>query len=397
MAPGRLTRISRGAATAFVLAMLVSLQPANANECQWKNGDGNFRKGNWNNCSRPKLKDNVYIGRFPYGPATVTINQDEEFHDLHLDYGSTLDMNSQVFIHGNLFQLGGTLNLTQTSNLHPYFRSYSKDLKITAEDIGGATVGGTINLDNGNLGGNMEIGAGITVQGAGQIGLESELLFSDGTIRSIYAGKEILFQHSIDGQGRYESTGGGTLHFTAPSSGDYLVNNGYLQLDADFTVAKDYSGALTNGNIFDPRRNVFGTGRILAADARQVVSGPKLAGNVVNFGAMRVNGSAATTLTVTNAGGETTLRGAVESNTSLLTLQNFIFGLTPGASQTAILTFSGKTAGAYDGQLVSVVNNFDNVDDNYLLVHANVYAPAVASIPVRTVDFGTVRKGTAGA
>ncbi len=217
-----------------------------------------------------------------------------------------------------------------------------------------------------------------------------------GTIRATLPGKEIIFQRAIDGQGTFESASGGILHFTAASSGDVLINNGRLQLDADFVVARDYRGAITNGNIFDARRNVSGPGRILAADARQTVGGPGLSGNVINFGAMRVNGTAGTTLSVTNSGGLTTLRGAVQANNTAISLKNFIFGLAPGASQTATLTFSGKTAGAYFGQMIDVVNNFDNVADDHLFVRANVYAPAIASIANRTLDFGTVRKGTAG-
>lgn len=374
----------------LTLASLAATQPALADNCAWKGGSGNFHDKHWQNCGRPGKKDNVYIGRFPWGAGTVTVNQIEEFHDFHLDYGSTVTMNSEMLIHGNTFAIDGKFTLNQTSNLHPYLRSYSKNLILSS------TYGsGEIVLNNGNLGGNMTIQSGVRIHGTGNIGLESNLLFNDGTISADLPAREIVFMRSIDGVGSFESKNGGILHFTAPSSGDKLINNGRLQLDADFVVGKDYSGAVSYGNDIDARRNVSGPGRILAADARQTLSGPRLAGTVIDFGAMRVNGKATTTLTVTNTGGQTVLRGGVKSSNSALTASNFIFALAPGASSTSTLTFSGATSGAYYGQMLNVVNNFDNVADDHLVVRANVYARAVPTVRSTTMDFGIVRKGTA--
>jgi len=101
-------------------------------------------------------------------------------------------------------------------------------------------------------------------------------------------------------------------------------------------------------------------------------------------------------LSITNTGGLTTLRGAVLTHHALsigVAAPNFT--VAPGATQTTNLTFSTATAGAFSGQTINVVNNFGNVATNDLFVSARVYAPAEAYLSTSTVDFGTVRKGSA--
>ncbi len=380
--------------TAIALATLMLSQPAAATNCLWGGGTGKFRDKNWTNCGVPEKKDNVVIGDYRLKPPTgfVTINQQQEFHDLTLSAGSTINLNFIALINGNSFANYGTFNVVQTSNVRPYFRSYSKNLIISGN--------GVIVLDNGDLGGNMTFGAGQIVLGAGTIGTDSERLFNDGEITANFAGKEILFRNAINGTGRFRSQNNASLHFTGASSGDYLVNNSLVQLDgADFTVARDYQGAyFYSGNDFDARRTVTGTGQILAADARQSVSGPRLAGNVIDFGAMRVGDKVGTSLVVANTGGLTTLRGAVQSRYApnvQVTSPDFV--LLPGApGHGSGLTFTGTSAGRISGQTIDVVNNFSNIADDHFAVSASVYAPAVVYLPSATVDFGTVRKGAAG-
>lgn len=385
--------------TALFLAVVTTApflaQSAHAENCLWIGGDGNFLdKNKWTPC-RPGKKDNVVIGSAFLSNSTgnVTISREiAEFHNLYVARGSGVTINLIAKIYGNVFENSGTLTIRQNSNIRPLFRSYSKNLIISAR--------GAIVLDNGELAGNMTIGSGQIVTGAGQIGADSERLFNDGVIEANLFGKEIVFNNAINGVGTFRATNGASLHFTRDSSGDNLVNNGRIQLEgANFQVARDYSGqALGSGNSFDARRTVIGTGQILAADATQNVSGPNLAGDVINFGAMRVGGRASTSLTLSNTGALTTLRGAVQnSRAPNVKVTNADFVLAAGGPvHTASLTFTGSTAGRYSGQVIDVVNNFDNVADDHFAVLANVYAPAIASLSSTAVNFGTVRKGAAG-
>lgn len=381
-------------AMAMTFTALILPQSAAASNCIWAGGSGNFNnKDKWANC-RPGKDDNAEIGVSWINPPTgnADVTNDQKLHNLYLNPGSSINLYLALEIYGNNFYNGGTFNLFN-NGIQPYFRSYSKNLQIYGA--------GTINIYGAKMSGNITYNAGQFVRGYGIIGEEADRLFNDGTMQADVAGQELYFARSIDGLGTFRSQNGGRLHFTGgDSSGDYLINNGLVQLDGvNFIVAKDYSGSFfRTGNEFDARRTVQGTGQILAADARQVVTGPALTGNVINFGAMRVGGAALTSLTVTNTGGLTTLRGAVQSNGApnvTVSGADFVLGA-GGASNTASLRFSGTTSGFFFSQTIDVVNNFSNVADDHFLVSAHVYAPAVASLSSSFVDFGTVRKGTAG-
>jgi hypothetical protein len=384
-------RLRRASATALAAAALLAWNPAAATNCAWQNGDGYFQdKKHWLNCF-PGKDDNVLIGS-PFAinsTAFITINRSkEEFHSLYIGAGAGINLYSNLLLHGNVLQNSGTVNLIG-GTVRPYLRSYSKNLVVSTL--------GAINLYGGDIGGNFTFGSGQTISGWGTIGNDSNLLINNGTVQANRSGAEILFTHGIDGTGTYRALNGGRLHFTADSSGDTLVNNGLVQLDGvNFTVAKDYQGSyFGTGNAFDARRTVQGTGAIFAADARQVVSSPRLSGNTLDFGAMRVGAQVSTSLVVSNAGTLTTLRGAVQNTAApgvAVTSPDFV--LAPGgASHSSTLTFSGTKAGIVSGPAIDVVNNFSNVDDSHLAVTARVYAPAVAQLSSGSVSFGTVRQG----
>ena len=82
------------------------------------------------------------------------------------------------------------------------------------------------------------------------------------------------------------------------------------------------------------------------------LSGPALTGGTLNVGNVRTGGSSSTTLTITNNGTATTLRGAVQNSTApsvALTAPDFV--LTPGGgSATVTISYTGLTAGSLAGQ-----------------------------------------------
>jgi len=391
MAVSKSIRINPIFAMACAVTVLAPLQPAAAEVCYWRGGNGNYFDKNWNNCSTPGEKDNVVIGSVGQGGSRfVDITKTAKLHDF-LTYGSNVSLFSRMEVHGNNFENWGGFTVKSGG----YLRSYSKNLVIFG--------GGSIGLDGGDIGGNITFGnskfnGATSVVGAGTVGNESNLLFNyDGRFTANKAGRELLFVRSIDGGGTYESRSGGILHFTDNSSGDILSNQGQLVLDGNFTVGSDYNGNFGSGNSFNARANVFGGGGIFAASAGQAVSITKLSGNTIDFGAARVGDFLFAHIAVTNTGGQTTLRGAIQTNhAASVSVYQSDFALAPGVTQGTNLAFSTATAGAFSGQSIDVVNNFGNVAGQSFFAKANIYALAQISLASDTVDFGTVRKGTGG-
>lgn len=206
----------------------------------------------------------------------------------------------------------------------------------------------------------------------------------------------IIRAGAIGGGGTLQIDSAGTLQLNRPSSAGRLINNGSLELNSDIVVTNDYQNAyFGSGNSFNRRSGVSGLGQINAANAGQIVSGSALAGNTITFAPMRVGDpSSIAFLTVSNSGTQTTLRGAVRNlSAPSVSVANPNFALLPGASHNFALSFNSSLAGLRF-ESINVVNNFDNVADNFLIAMANVYAPAVATLSGTTVDFGTVRQGT---
>jgi len=164
-------------------------------------------------------------------------------------------------------------------------------------------------------------------------------------------------------------------------------------------VTNDYQNAnFGAGNAFNGHANVTGLGAINAVSATQDLSGPALVGNTLNVGNVRIGGSSSTTLTVTNNGTATTLRGAVQNtNAPSVALANADFVVGPnGGANTTTISYTGTTAGSLNGQTLQVVNNFDNVGPATLNLQGNVYQIAVAAAQPPSITLAAERLGGPG-
>ncbi|WP_174291873.1 beta strand repeat-containing protein [Sphingomonas bacterium] len=260
---------------------------------------------------------------------------------------------------------------------------------------GGFTNAGTLALDS---------GATFTATGLANSGLVT----GNGTLAapitnsgSVVANGGTLNSLAITGTtGAIQSNTGATLSLAdagASSTAGFLVNNGALALgDNNVTVTSDYQNAgFGSGSAFNVRANVAGSGLILAASATQDLSGPGLSGSTLNVGNVRLGNSSSTTLTITNNGTLTTLRGAVESpssNTVNISSSNFVVGPN-GGKTTVTLSYTGTQAGSLQGQTITVANNFDNVADQRLQITGAAYNPASASLSPNPVQLGATRVG----
>ncbi|MBK6659928.1 MAG: choice-of-anchor D domain-containing protein [Proteobacteria bacterium] len=266
------------------------------------------------------------------------------------------------------------------------------------------------------LAGGSFAAPGLANSATGEIfgfGTVSPVVLNSGTVRA--SGGTLTASNGIDGQsGTLQSDAGATLALGADSDGDFLVNNGSLSLGtSNVTVAEDYTNAnFGEGNAFDARANVSGSGQILASgDVAQALSGQLVDGGTanpgMNFGNIHVGDSVTRQYSIANTGASgPALRGAIQTSVnggnlddarlsgSGVTASNF-GPVAAGASSAALdVTLTGSSAGALSGQSVAVVNNFDNVAEQVLSISGAVfrYANPTAHTP-EPINFGNRRVG----
>ena len=246
--------------------------------------------------------------------------------------------------------------------------------------LGGGTLGATTFANSGTTFGNGAITVAVN---------------NSGTVNAI--GGTLTTEAIIGSTGTVSTDATGTLSLGGASSAGVLVNDGHLALNTNnVTVTSDYQNAnFGSGNAFTAHADVSGSGLILATSATMDLSGPNLSGNTLDVGNVRVGGSSSTTLTVTNNGSQTILRGAVQNtNASSVALNNANFVLNPnGVSSTATISYTGTTAGSLSGQSLNVVNNFDNVANKTVNLAGNVYQIAVAAPQPSTLTLAASRVG----
>jgi hypothetical protein len=266
------------------------------------------------------------------------------------------------------------------------------------------------------LAGGSFAAPGLANSATGEIfgfGTVSPVVLNSGMVRA--SGGTLTASNGIDGQsGTLQSDAGATLALGADSDGDFLVNNGSLSLGtSNVTVAEDYTNAnFGEGNAFDARANVSGSGQILASgDVAQALSGQLVDGGTanpgMNFGNIHVGDSVTRQYSIANTGASgPALRGAIQTSVnggnlddarlsgSGVTASNF-GPVAAGASSAALdVTLTGSSAGALSGQSVAVVNNFDNVAEQVLSISGAVfrYANPTAHTP-EPINFGNRRVG----
>ena len=244
-------------------------------------------------------------------------------------------------------------------------------------------------------------------------GTVTPTVLNHGLVRA--SGGLLTLTGGIDGQsGTLQVDAGATLAMGANSDGDLLINNGTLALGtSNVTVAQDYqNGSFGEGNGFNARANVTGTGQILAAgDVAQALTGDVTNGTSASaqmaFGNLHVGDQVTRSFAVSNTGSTgPALRGALQTSVnggnltdarlsgSGVTAGNF-GPIAAGASSTPFsVTLTGASAGALGGQAVAVVNNFDNVAEQVLSISGAVfrYANPTAHTP-EPVVFANRRVG----
>ncbi len=309
---------------------------------------------------------------------------------------------------------------------------------------------GTVTLSDqysrifGDSGSNLlTVGAGQTIQGVGQIGVNSLQLSNAGTIAAnvggttLYVnpssplanqatgtllasnGGTLYLQQATAGTGTIRSDSGGTVIVGQSSTTGNLINNANLSLGtSNVTVSGDYNNAnFGTGDAFNKRTNVTGTGQILASgDVAQAITGASVSNGASGtptliIGNVRVGG---TTYNYQIANTGTTgpsIRGALETGVnggnitdarlsgSGVTAANY-GPVAVGANSGLGVTFTVASAGtlaSLSGQAVHVANNFDNLSEQTLNIAlasgAAAYNAAIGTATPTPVTFGNVRVG----
>ena len=260
---------------------------------------------------------------------------------------------------------------------------------------GSLTNNGIVQLGGGALTALASLGTNTgLITGFGSVGFG---IANSGTVEAL--GGTLSTQAITGATGTIKSNSGATLALGGASSAGFLTNSGTLALGANnVTVTNDYTNAsFGSGNAFSKHANVTGSGLILANSATMDLSGPALSGGTLNVGNVRTGGSSSTTLTITNNGTTTTLRGAVQNGSApSVALSTPDFVLTPGGgSATVTISYTGLTAGSLAGQSLNVVNNFDNVANATIGLAGNIYQVAQAGTQPASLVLGARRVGDA--
>ncbi|WP_201496560.1 choice-of-anchor D domain-containing protein [Rubrivivax sp. A210] len=250
-----------------------------------------------------------------------------------------------------------------------------------------------LQLAGGSFAGPSLANAGVT-SGFGSV---APVVSNSGTVRA-NGGMLTLAGGVLGATGTVQVDAGATMSLGAGSSARNLVHNGtQLALGAsNITVFNDYDNASFGvGNAFDRRAGVSGSGQILASGTAQqtlngaLVSGGDTASATLTLPNIRVGlGGLTTSFTINNVGlGGPLLRGALVttgiSNPGLtgsgVTAQNWGAVSQFGPGQTFSVHFDPSVGQALAGQVLQVVNNFDNVAGQTLAITGQAFNLASAS------------------
>jgi hypothetical protein len=307
------------------------------------------------------------------------------------------------------FWNGGTINNNAVFNDANAFASFIE------HNVGGPHAfnnNGTYNKLANTL---TTVDLGVVFNNAGTVNLDA------GTMR---------FVSGTQGPGgTFRVAAGATYqHDTASTIGRLVTAGSTVLSNRNLTIFGDYDNANFGvGNAFDARANVTGTGLIVAAGtpgSAQVLSGAALpAGSsltggttatpTLTIGNVRVGDNALGYRIANDNAGGPAIRGAIQTavggasitdprlSGSGVTAGNF-GPIAAGASAPFVVHFSAPTAGALaplTGQVVRIVNNFDNVAEQNMSIvlgaGAAAYQLAAGQLNTPALNFGTVQVGQA--
>ncbi len=300
-------------------------------------------------------------------------------------------------------------------------------LLISENETGAATGVGLYQL----LGGTLEAGSvsnrgTFRIDGGSVTATTSFVNEANGVVRGRGTIAPVILNHglvlaeagtlavTVDGQsGTVQAGTGATIQLTGNSDAAFLdLAGGTLDTGSgfDFTVDSDYTNAaFGNGDAFDGRANVTGSGLILASgDVQQTIVGDVSNGGTgapsIRF-VLREGESASAQygIAITGTTGPT-VRGAIQTGANggdLFSVAGFNgegpvnFELAAGASTgLRIVGFTAAAAGQSVAH-INVANNFDDVQDQLITVTADVFRAAIADVQDSNVGF--VRVGTSRA
>ena len=291
-------------------------------------------------------------------------------------------------------------------------------------------------------------GSGHTIQGFGQIGVNSLQVTNAGTIDANVSGQTITLNttsavanqttgvlqasnggtlyidKSVTGTGTIRTDSGGTVILNQAAQTGQLINNANLSIGTNnVTVSADYNNAnFGTGDSFNKRANISGTGQILASgDVAQAVTGANVTNGTsgsptLTIGNVRVGGTTYNYQVANTGTTGPSIRGALETGVnggnitdsrlsgSGVTASNYGPVATGANSGNLGVTFTVNSAGALNplnGQAVHIANNFDNVGEQTLNIAlasgAAAYNTAIGAATPTPIVFGNVRVGTSDA
>jgi len=268
------------------------------------------------------------------------------------------------------------------------------DVRGDLTAFGGAQLTGTGTLAvSGNVSGNVSnfssAMTGVTSAGGTFVGnVTNEGVFAGfgeilgtvnnqfGTLRSEFG--TLSVSGAIIG-GTLTASSGSALALGANSRVEVLNRVGSASIktgEHSVEVAFDYlNSGFGTGSSFNARAGIDGTGPINANSAFQRLSGTGLSGGTgtaptLDLGVMRLGDLATRQVTIHNEGSGTVLRGAVfgdgKAGHSVTGAENFT--ISPRASTSFSVGYAAIATGSISPSTVRIVNNFDNVADQALLV-----------------------------
>ncbi|MBK7424765.1 MAG: S-layer family protein [Propionivibrio sp.] len=271
-------------------------------------------------------------------------------------------------------------------------------------------VSGQLQMAGGSYAGPSLANSGV-VSGFGAV---APVLSNSGTVRAS-GGTLELTGGVLGATGTVLVDTGATLSLGAASTARNLTHEGTLLAlgTNNITVFNDYNNANFGvGNSFDRRAGVSGTGQILASGTtQQTLTGALITGGdtgsvVMTLPNIRVGlGGISSTFTINNVGlGGPSLRGALVTtginNTGLsgsgVTAQNWGAISQFGPGQTFTVTFDPNFGQALSGQVLQVVNNFDNVAGQTLTITGQAFNLAQGAASPTPIDLGNFRVGLPG-
>ena len=305
-------RLSLSASVLAICAMTVPTM-ASAAACVWTGGPGSWNTaGDWSCGVVPGSADDVSI--LVAGSVVALAGVSDNAGTIVLGAGNQLNVSgSNLTIFGGAVTNDGTVTVAANSR----FDNGSGPLSIsgTGAIVLDDTSGFAFLFQNGGI---MTLGAGQTVRGSGNIGLNNPVIVSDGLISANVSGRGIDIDVAggnggVGGGGvgtgnnaallntsTMQATGGGTLSF----EGGLYENSagGLIKADAGSIVSLNGDSRILNGtlqSVGTGRINAHGTNQYLtsvtlASGSHIDVSGDNLLLNtsLVNNGTITVGGNA---------------------------------------------------------------------------------------------------------